>query len=96
MFKLTAVHSDTTGIAHHVDHYFPLKGEGVCGLHIVDNFMCTTVKENLKKNNKHPDDWEEEKTKKGLSFPRPLSLLELRVLYPAQEVSNTFLYSCTE
>lgn len=44
-----------TGIPHQVDHYYPLKGKTVCGLHVPSNLRIITKQENHQKNNKHPD-----------------------------------------
>lgn len=43
-----------TGIPHHVDHYMPLKGETVSGLHVEQNLRIIPAVENMKKRNKIP------------------------------------------
>ena len=49
--------SKLTGIEHHVDHYYPINGKAVCGLHVAENLQVITKQENLDKGDKHPDDF---------------------------------------
>ena len=45
-----------TGIRHEVDHYYPLRGELVCGLHCHENMQILTRSENARKKNRMPED----------------------------------------
>lgn len=45
-----------TGVEHHVDHYYPLCGKLVCGLHVENNLVITTAKLNQEKGNRMPAD----------------------------------------
>ena len=45
-----------TSIPHEVDHFYPLQGRHVCGLHVPSNLRIITRAENRKKMNKLPDD----------------------------------------
>ncbi len=44
-----------TGVPHEVDHYYPLQGKTVSGLHCLENLQLLTKSLNSSKGNKHPD-----------------------------------------
>ncbi len=56
IYKLSEEMTVKTGIKHHVDHIYPLKGKLVSGLHCEDNLRVITAVENVRKSNKLVDD----------------------------------------
>lgn len=51
--ELRKLRNSSTGIEWHVDHVIPLKGKGVCGLHVWNNFAVIPKVDNLRKGNNH-------------------------------------------
>ena len=47
--------SDETGVPHHVDHFYPLQGKTVSGLHVAENLRIIPAIENVRKQAKHPE-----------------------------------------
>jgi hypothetical protein len=46
-----------TGVAHEVDHFYPLQGKIVCGLHVPWNLHVIPASENRVKHNAMPEDF---------------------------------------
>jgi len=57
IYKLRDEITKITGVQYHVDHYYPLQGETICGLHISENMQIITAEENLAKGNKMPEEF---------------------------------------
>ena len=52
MYKESKRITNETGVMHHVDHIFPLKGEDSCGLHVPWNLRVITETDNISKGNR--------------------------------------------
>lgn len=81
------------GVAHEVDHYYPLLGETVCGLHVPQNVRVVTAAENLAKGNRLPPG---DETWPPFDMPRPPRKNSRRptnqpyhVMFPASLVRRT-------
>ena len=62
-----------TGVAHEVDHYYPLQGKTSCGLHVSWNLRISTRSVNRSKGNRLPEDiLDGEHSKTELPAPRQL------------------------
>lgn len=52
VYKEAAKLTRATGIKYEVDHFFPLQGNTVCGLHVLSNLRIITKTENIQKGNR--------------------------------------------
>lgn len=55
IYAEAALLKKATGIDYHVDHFYPIAGETVCGLHVENNLRVITAAENMAKKNKVPE-----------------------------------------
>lgn len=46
--------SEVTGVPHHVDHYYPIKGKTMCGLHVAANMRIVPDTVNARKHDMEP------------------------------------------
>lgn len=54
IYDLCALRTQLTGVEHHVDHIYPLKGRNGCGLHVPTNLRVIPGSENRAKRNREP------------------------------------------
>lgn len=61
MKAIRAIYKEAARLGMTVDHYYPLNGETVSGLHVENNLRIISQSENDSKGNKHPDEFYGEK-----------------------------------
>lgn len=54
-YLLAETISEASNVKHSVDHFYPLFGKTVSGLHTIANLHIMLHQENMEKKNKHPD-----------------------------------------
>jgi hypothetical protein len=54
IYDLALLRSEATGVAWEVDHYYPLRGKSVSGLHVPFNLRVVLMTENRRKSNRVP------------------------------------------
>lgn len=56
LYRQAELLTEQTGVLHEVDHFYPLQGKKVSGLHVPLNLEVVTRSQNRRKSNRHPDD----------------------------------------
>lgn len=70
-YEIAKKAEELLGEPHQVDHWIPLQGELVCGLHVAENLRVIPAEDNLRKGNTHfPTDVAAPKIKEVQSYHR--------------------------